>query len=93
MRDLEIPHAGEVLEGPLFTEPMRVEAVRWNGLDAWLLDLIGTQTQKFRRCRVTYAHLEQLQPAHPPSRLSAAAPWAKEEATGPRPSTGSEGTR
>ena len=40
---------GQVLAGPLFSEPMRVETVSANGQDSWDLGLVGQQTAQFRR--------------------------------------------
>ena len=39
----------QVLTGPLFSEPMRVETVRESGNDAWTVGLVGTQTERFRK--------------------------------------------
>lgn len=39
---------GQILKGPLFHEPMRVETVRANGPDSWTVGLVGTQSEKFR---------------------------------------------
>ena len=39
-------HEGQVLGGPLFSEPMRVETVRANGTDVWELGLAGTRTER-----------------------------------------------
>lgn len=32
---------GQILTGPLFSEPMRVETARPNGPDSWVLGLVG----------------------------------------------------
>lgn len=40
---------GQILTGPLFSEPMRVETVRANGSGSWVAGLVGTQTERFRR--------------------------------------------
>ena len=47
----EIPpiQDGQILTGPLFSEPMRVETVRANGSGSWVAGLVGTQTERFRR--------------------------------------------
>ena len=47
----EIPpiRDGQILNGPLFNEPMRVETVRHNGSGSWVAGLVGTQTERFRR--------------------------------------------
>jgi len=39
---------GQVLSGPSFNEPMRVETVRPNGPDAWVLGLVGVHSERFR---------------------------------------------
>ncbi len=44
---------GQILTGPLFSEPMRVETVRANGAGAWVAGLVGTQTERFRRVTLT----------------------------------------
>ena len=48
---------GQILTGPLFSEPMRVETVRANGPDAWVAGLVGLQTEQFRRVTLTRADL------------------------------------
>ena len=40
---------GQLLLGPLFSEPMQVETVRHAGPGAWVLGLVGSRSQKFRR--------------------------------------------
>ena len=44
LRD-DIVRAGQLLSGPLFNEPMRVETVRPNGPDTWVVGLVGVQTR------------------------------------------------
>ena len=44
---------GQVLTGPLFNEPMRVETVRANGARSWVAGLVGTQTERFRSVSLT----------------------------------------
>ena len=39
---------GQVLTGPLFSEPMRVETVRPNGAGAWVAGLVGLRSERFR---------------------------------------------
>ena len=41
--------AGQVLTGVQFSEPMRVETVRPNGLGFWDLGLVGQRSERFRR--------------------------------------------
>ena len=40
---------GQLLTGPLFNEPMRVETVRSSGTDVWEAGLVGQQSEQFRR--------------------------------------------
>jgi len=49
--------AGHILVGPLFSEPMRVETVRPNGLGIWTVGLVGTQSERFRSVTLTEADL------------------------------------
>jgi superfamily II DNA or RNA helicase len=51
---------GQILIGPLFSEPMRVETVRANGLNSWVAGLVGTQSEQFRRVTLTRRDLESL---------------------------------
>lgn len=39
MPDSQVLQEGQVLTGPLFKEPMRVESVRPNGADSWAVSL------------------------------------------------------
>ena len=51
---------GQVVTGPLFNEPMRVETVRVNGTDVWVAGLVGQRSERFRRVTLTaddIAHL------------------------------------
>jgi hypothetical protein len=41
--------AGHILTGPLFSEPMRVETVQANGPGSWVVGLVGTQSERFRK--------------------------------------------
>jgi hypothetical protein len=49
--------AGQILVGPLFNEPMRVETVRSNGSASWIVGLVGTSSERRslkgdnKRCR------------------------------------------
>lgn len=52
--------AGQLLTGPLFNEPMRVETVQPAGQGAWFVGLVGTQSDRFRRVTLTAADLAQL---------------------------------
>ncbi len=51
---------GQVLSGPLFNEPMRVETVRPQGADAWVVGLVGLQSERFRSVTLTSADLKAL---------------------------------
>ena len=51
---------GQILEGNLFSEPMRVETVTPDGLEAWTVGLSGVQSEKFRRVRLTRGDLAKL---------------------------------
>ncbi|MFN3477109.1 MAG: helicase, partial [Candidatus Methylomirabilales bacterium] len=51
---------GQILTGPLFNEPMRVETVRANGTDAWVAGLVGMQSEQFRKVTLTRRDLEGL---------------------------------
>ena len=53
-------HEGQVLTGSLFSEPMRVETVRAGGPDTWLVGLVGTQTERYRKVTLTTQDLTSL---------------------------------
>ena len=57
--DTEISE-GQVLTGPLFNEPMRVETVRPNGPDSVEAGLVGQRTERFRRVTLTSAEIANL---------------------------------
>ena len=44
---------GQVLTGPLFSEPMRVETVRSDGPGVWVAGLVGQRSGQFRRVTLT----------------------------------------
>ena len=56
---------GQILTGPLFSEPMRVETVRPNGPDALEAGLVGQRTERFRRVTLTGDDLRGLAIADP----------------------------
>ena len=56
---------GQVLTGPLFSEPMRVETVRPNGADSVEAGLVGQRTEQFRRVTLTAADIASLVIADP----------------------------
>ena len=49
----KILNPGQILTGTLFNEPMRVETVRANGPDTWIVGLVGTQSERFRSVTLT----------------------------------------
>jgi len=51
---------GQIVEGALFNEPMRVETIRPAGSDRWTVGLVGVQTEKFRSVILTAQDLAQL---------------------------------
>src|SRR5260370_6157614 len=54
------PTVGQILSGPLFNEPMRVETVYPNGAAAWAVGLVGTNSERFRKVTMTAADLRRL---------------------------------
>ena len=51
MSDRHPIREGQLIAGALFNEPMRVETVRANGPDSWVIGLVGAQSERFRRVR------------------------------------------
>ncbi len=51
---------GQILTGPLFSEPMRVETVHVNGPGSWVAGLVGTQTERFRRVALSADNIADL---------------------------------
>lgn len=51
---------GQVIEGDLFNEPMRVETVTPDGPDAWNLGLSGRRSERFTRVRLTRDQLSKV---------------------------------
>ncbi len=51
---------GQILTGPQFSEPVRVETVKADGPGSWVLGVVGTKTERFRRVTLTEADLAQL---------------------------------
>ncbi len=57
----EVPiHEGQVLTGPLFSEPMQVETVRSNGPGVWVAGLVGQRSERFRRVTLTSDDISNL---------------------------------
>jgi superfamily II DNA or RNA helicase len=53
-------HEGCILIGSLFNEPMRVETARSGGHGTWIVGLVGTQTERFRKVTLTDDDLQGL---------------------------------
>ena len=51
---------GQILTGPLFNEPMRIETVVSSGPSIWTVGVVGTPTQQFRRVALTKDQLATL---------------------------------
>ena len=56
----KILNPGQILTSTLFNEPMRVETVRANGPDTWIVGLVGTQSERFRSVTLTSRDIEAL---------------------------------
>ena len=57
----EVPiREGQVLTGPLFSEPMQVETVRANGPGVWVAGLVGQRSERFRRVTLTSDDISNL---------------------------------
>ncbi len=52
--------AGQVLSGPQFGEPVRVETVAQSGPDTWVLGLVGLRSERFRRVTLTARDFEAI---------------------------------
>ena len=52
--------AGQILTGPLFNEPMRVETVQSNGTGSWIVGLVGMNSERFRKVTMTVEDLPRL---------------------------------
>ncbi len=55
---------GQLLTGPLFSKPMRVETVQPNGPVSWVVGLVGVQTERFRKVTLTATDLARLTVLH-----------------------------
>src|SRR6266436_2707321 len=51
---------GQILTGSLFNEPMRVETVQANTPASWVVGLVGTQSERFRKVTLTADELKHL---------------------------------
>ncbi len=50
----------QIITGPIFNEPMRVETVRPIGPDMRILGLVGAQSERFRKVTLTKKEIESL---------------------------------
>src|SRR3990170_6712265 len=51
---------GQILTGALFNEPMRVETLQANGPASWVVGLVGTQSERFRKVTLTGTDFDRL---------------------------------
>jgi superfamily II DNA or RNA helicase len=51
---------GQILTGALFNEPMRVETVQANGAAGWIMGLVGTKSERFRKVTISAEDLRRL---------------------------------
>lgn len=51
---------GQILIGKLFNEPVRVETIRPNGSDNWIVGVVGTKSEKFRSVALSSADIATL---------------------------------
>jgi superfamily II DNA or RNA helicase len=51
---------GHIVTGSMFSEPMRVETIRENGPDSWMVGLVGLQSERFRRVTLSRPDIESL---------------------------------
>ncbi|MDI6872298.1 MAG: helicase-related protein [Bacillota bacterium] len=51
---------GQVLVGPLFNEPMRIETLRQTGPESWVAGLVGLQSERFRSVTLSREDLDRL---------------------------------
>jgi superfamily II DNA or RNA helicase len=60
MTQLSPVSPGQILTGAVFNEPMRVETVQANGPASWVVGLVGTQSERFRKVTLTGTDLDRL---------------------------------
>jgi superfamily II DNA or RNA helicase len=51
---------GQIVIGSLFNEPMQVETIRQNGLDSWMVGLVGLRSEQFRRVTLSLQDIDNL---------------------------------
>lgn len=54
------PEEGQILTGPQFSEPVRVETVKTDGPGGWVLGVVGIKAERFRRVILTEVNLARL---------------------------------
>lgn len=59
-KEVSLLRAGQILIGPLFNEPMRVETVQSNGPASWIVGLVGTNSERFRKVTMAAEDLERI---------------------------------
>jgi len=67
MSEVALVREGQILQGPLFQEPMRVITARLSGLDTWSVGLVGLQSERFRTVTLTPDDLAGLTVVSPSS--------------------------
>ena len=60
MTEQAAPSPGQILVGPLFNEPMRVETLQAHGAASWIVGVVGTNSERFRKVTMTAGDLESL---------------------------------
>ena len=58
---MSVLQEGQILVGPSFNEPMRVETIRQRGNGAWTIGVVGIRSEQFRRVVLTEADLKSMQ--------------------------------
>jgi superfamily II DNA or RNA helicase len=53
-------HPGQVLAGPQFGEPVRVETVSQTSQDTWVVGLVGVRSERFRRVTLTAGDFDSI---------------------------------
>src|SRR3990170_3578934 len=51
---------GQILTGPLFDEPMRVETIRTGSAEVWVVGLVGVQSERFRNVTLNSQYISDL---------------------------------
>lgn len=51
---------GQIVNGAMFNEPMRVETVRQSGPASWVAGLVGLRSERFRNVTLTATDLADL---------------------------------